>query len=223
MAHVVKCTICGERFDRDAFPYVETANMRFAHAHCALDKWNKNPIGDKPEVIDPANIRLCTYCKKQINLKTDDYVQITENLFAHKECQEKEDKRPKSDREKLEIYISKLFQTDFCPPNIMRQINILEEKGYTDSGMLKTLIYFYDIKGNHFDISRKTIMIIPYIYGEAREYYKKLYYATLYNSERDIKQYIPKQEEVTISPPHRETIRKRNLFTFLDEEGEEDN
>lgn len=219
MAHVVKCTICGERFDRDNEPYVKTSSSRYAHAHCALDKWDGK--SEKPRIIDPNNFRVCTYCKKYINLTEDEYVKVTDNLYAHKECFDKEQERPKSDREKLEIYICKLFDLDFCTPAIIKQLNSYEnDRGYTASGMLKTLVYFYDVKANPVP-DRPTVGILPYIYDEAKNYYKKLYYSNLYNKNRDMHNYIPQTEKVTIPVPHREVIKKRNLFTFLDEEGEE--
>ena len=87
--------------------------------------------------------------------------------------------------------------------------------------MLKCLVYFYDIKNNSLP-ERQTIGIIPYIWDETREYYKKIYYSNLYNQKRDMHNYIPKTKEVTISTPYRKMLKKRNLFTFLDEEGEKD-
>ena len=87
--------------------------------------------------------------------------------------------------------------------------------------MLKCLVYFYDIKNNSLP-ERQTIGIIPYIWDETREYYKKIYYSNLYNQKRDMHNYISKTKEVTISTPYRKILRKRNLFTFLDEEGEKD-
>ena len=54
----------------------------------ALDKWEKsgaNPI-TKPVVCDPNNTKRCMYCKGPINLLEDEYIQPSENLYAHKEC-----------------------------------------------------------------------------------------------------------------------------------------
>lgn len=42
MAHVVKCTICGQKFDRDNKLYVKTSGNRYAHAECAIKKWEKD-------------------------------------------------------------------------------------------------------------------------------------------------------------------------------------
>lgn len=150
MAHVVKCRICGERFDRDIFPYVMHSTRTYSHAHCALDKWEKEGCnGEKPTVIDPKNFAKCMYCEKLIDLTKDEYVHPRDNLYAHKECQDLEDKRPKSDRENLEKYVANLFDEDFCPAKLQRQLTKIEtEYGFTSSGMLKSLIYFYDIKGN---------------------------------------------------------------------------
>lgn len=223
MAHVVKCTICGERFDRDIELYSPTSTTRYAHAHCALDKWEKEgKKGEKPVIYDPKNFVRCMYCKGYINLQTDEYVHPTENLYAHKACQDKEDARPKSDREKLELYIASLFGLDFCPPAIQKQINhYIDEIGYTASGIQKTLEYYYKVKQK--PITRKdTIAIIQYYYGEARNYYYKIYKSKIYNEKRNMNSYKPQEQKISISPPERTTINHKKLFTFLDEEGDDD-
>lgn len=221
MAHVVKCTICGEHFDRDVFCY-SPDGKRYAHAHCALDKWEKgNKKGPKPKIIDPSNQVKCTYCKEYINLETDEYVKPTLNLYAHKACQDKEDKRVKSDREILEQYIANLYGEDFCPPAIIRQLNKFEtERGFTNSGMLKSLKYFYEIKENPVP-DYYSVGILPYIYDDARKYYETIYYSKIYNEKRKIDSYVPKEQKISITQPHREAVHRRNLFTFLDEEGED--
>ena len=62
------------------------------------------------------------------------------------ECSELEAKREKTDAEKLDDYIMKLMNYDYVPPMARKQINqFIKEYNYTYSGILKALIYYYDI------------------------------------------------------------------------------
>ena len=36
MAHIVTCTICGQKFDRDKIDAISTSVRRYAHATCVL-------------------------------------------------------------------------------------------------------------------------------------------------------------------------------------------
>ena len=38
IAHRVKCSICGEYFDRDKEPFVKTSSTRYAHQQCSMSK-----------------------------------------------------------------------------------------------------------------------------------------------------------------------------------------
>jgi hypothetical protein len=47
VAHFVKCSICGERFDRDKEPFVQTSSRRYAHEKCFHDSENNKSIEEK--------------------------------------------------------------------------------------------------------------------------------------------------------------------------------
>ena len=83
--------------------------------------------------------------------------------------------------------------------------------------MLKALVYFYEIKGNSVDKANGGIGIIPFIYNDAYNYYYSLWLANQKNEDKDISTFTPQAIEVTIPCPKRE-IRRRRLFTFLDQE-----
>ena len=53
----------------------------------------------------------------------DDVVKISERKYAHKHCAEIESKRELTDKEKLERYIMQMFNTDYVPPRIRKQID----------------------------------------------------------------------------------------------------
>lgn len=164
--HKVKCTKCGQIFDRDAIPYIETGNRRYAHKVCPL------PPNPKEE----------------------------------------------EDKEKLEAYIMKLFKIDYIDPRIRKQINqYINEYHYSYSGILKSLTYFYEIKGNSLDKANGGIGIVPYVYKNAYNYYFAIWEAQQKNEGKVIEEYKPKVKEVVIPIPKRK-VRKRRLFAFLDEE-----
>lgn len=119
----------------------------------------------------------------------------------------------------LEEYICKLFHVEFVPPKIQKQIKQMHtEFNYTYSGMLKSLIYFYEIQG-HGDIEKygQTINIISWVYEDAKKYFYTLYLAQLTNQSLTKEQVKTKIVEYTIpSPQHKK--RELKLFTFEEDE-----
>jgi hypothetical protein len=218
IAHVVKCSICNSSFDRDKHAFVQTAARRYAHADCALRKAALDEKELELEIVDPNDFVTCKYCKKTINKKEEKYIQITNSTYAHLACSELEAKREKTDAEKLDEYIMQLFNYDYVPPRAKKQINqFVQEYNYTYSGIHRSLIYFYEIKGGDRDAAHDGIGIVPFIYQDAYNYYYSLWLAKQRNEDKDLSQYIPRQVEIKITPPEREPI-KRKLFAFLDED-----
>ena len=112
----------------------------------------------------------------------------------------------------------RLFDTDFINPRIRKQINdYIKEYNYTYTGILKALVYFYEVKKNSLEKSQGGIGIVPYIYNDAYNYYYSLWLAQQKNENKDVANYIPVTREVHIPIPQRK-IKKRKLFAFLDEE-----
>lgn len=149
MGHSVICQYCKTSFDRDKLPYVIISSRRYGHATCYLREKEKNPDILELEVIDPTNFVLCCYCKKPIDKKKNAYKQITNSKYAHLGCAQLEEAREKTDEEKLDIYICKLFNSDYVYPRIKKQIKqFITEYNYTYSGILKALKYFYEIQGH---------------------------------------------------------------------------
>lgn len=217
MAHNVICTICQGRFDRDKVEYVQTGARRYAHAACALRKAQaeSTPI---PEVVNPLDSVICHYCKKPLNRKDEDCVALGNGKYAHQACVEIEDTRELTEAEKLDRYIMKLFNIDYVHQRIRRQINdYIKQYNYSYSGIRKSLTYFYEVKGNPIDKANGGIGIVPYIYQDAYRYYYSLWEAKQKNQSKDIESYKPQEIIITVPAPQR-NVKKRKLFTFLDEE-----
>ena len=93
----------------------------------------------------------------------------------------------------------------------------IREYQYTYSGMLKALVYFYEVKGNNRNKANGGIGIIPFIYKDAYNYYYNLWMIQQSNKDKNVIDYVPKLKEIKIPIPKKEP-RKRSVFTFLDEQ-----
>lgn len=166
----------------------------------------------------------CVYCKERFDRDKEPTTQISARRYAHKECAEKNQKektKEEKDLEDLESYIMKLFNEPYVNARIRKQIKeYRKEYDYTYSGMLKTLIWFYEIKGNSIDKANGGIGIIPYVYKNACDYYYSLYIAKLSNESKNIEDYKPKVKEIEIVSPAVK-IKRHKLFNLDDNEAEE--
>jgi len=82
--------------------------------------------------------------------------------------------------------------------------------------MLKALIYGFEVKGNiKADPLHPTLGIIPYIYQDAYNYYYCIWLAEQVNDKKNIEDYIPKEEKITIHSPKPKPLIETNAFQFL--------
>lgn len=173
-----------------------------------------------------AHIVTCIYCKKKFDRDKLPYQQVSARRYAHLACfQNEEIKKSKEeqDKEKLEKYIMKMFNETYINAKVRKQINMyLDDYNYSYSGILKALIYFFEVKGNPIDKANGGIGIVPWIYNDAYNYYYNLWLANQKNEDKVIEDYIPKDKVIKIPVPERK-IRKRKLFSFLDNDEEVDN
>lgn len=116
----------------------------------------------------------CLYCSESLDRNTEEFVTVGKR-YAHALCQKKVDEsksQDEKDKEALIQYIGKLYGT--CGALHHKQIKDLHSQGYSYSSMLKTLIYFYEVRKNTTERS-KGIGIIPFVYKDAYDYYYKLH------------------------------------------------
>lgn len=217
----VTCKYCNKKFNREKESYVQIpagTRFRYGHAECYLNAVNNGKEKNIYEVYDPKKFVNCFWCSKAMLPSDEDVVKLPDlfDRYAHKECAEK---HPKDDREKMIVYLIKLyhFKDDMTWPRLLQQAETLaKEYNFTYSGMVKALEYFYRIKQHPIDRT-KGIGIIPYVYKQAYDYYYNLWLAQEQNKTKNLNDYIPKDIVVVINSPQRQ-IEKRKLFTFLDEE-----
>ena len=126
------------------------------------------------------------------------------------------------DKNELENYIMKLFKTTYIDPKVRKQIKqYVDEYNFTYSGIHKALIYHFEIKGGSIEKANGGIGIVPYVYQNAYRYYYALWEAQQKNKDVVVNEYVPVIKEIVIPVPQRQ-IKKRPLFTFLDEDKEGD-
>lgn len=173
------------------------------------------------------HIVKCAICNEQFDANLIPFVKVNARRYAHESCAMNEDEKKtkeQKDKEALEAYILQLFKIEYISPKIKKQINtFINENKYTYSGIHKALVYFFEIKGNSIEKANGGIGIVPYTYDAAYRYYYALWEAQQRNENKVpiIEQYVPKVIEIRIPNPERKVKKKRNLFSFLDEEEEE--
>lgn len=163
----------------------------------------------------------CMYCGKTFDRDKVECVQVSARRYAEKTCAEAHENsktKEQKDLETLEEYIMKLFNTTYITARVRKQINQMKDvNNFSYSGMLKSLIYFYEIKGNSLEKANGGIGIVPFVYEDAYNYYYSLFVAQQKNEHKDLDSFIYETREITISSPQRKP-RKRQKFSFLDDE-----
>lgn len=161
----------------------------------------------------------CRYCGQEFDRDKEKAVKISNTRYIHERCLEKYNGEER-DLDRLEEYIIKVLNINYINKKIKNEINSYKKNyNYTYSGMLKSLIYWYEIKNkkdtnnvkNKVNSDSKGVGIIPLIYDEACKYYYNLYLVRSLNEGKIIDKYKPKEKIIMIKPPERKE-RKIKLF-----------
>lgn len=173
-----------------------------------------------------AHYCICTVCNQRFDRDKVQAVKTGARRYAHLRCKPDGEKVPlpnievDEDLQKLEDYIKKLLNEEYVNARVRKQIkDFKEEYGYSYSGMLKSLVYFYEVKGNSKEKANGGIGIIPFIYKDAYNYYFELFTAQNKNQSKDVISYTSKIKEITIKPPT-VYIPPKKLFDLDDKEEE---
>lgn len=163
----------------------------------------------------------CAICGIEFDRNSIQAVKHGARRYAHQSCYPEGEpvpmeESPASDPElkKLMEYISQKYNNKANFPLIRKQIKKFhDEYHYTYSGMLKSLIYFYEVKGNRVEDSNGGVGIIEYVYDKAKEHYYKIFLA----QKNADKNFSMKVKEYIIKPP-KSKGNKRKILNW----GEED-
>lgn len=155
----------------------------------------------------------CIYCGLTFYREKEDFVQI-KNRYAHTKCHELETEKlskEQKDLKELEDYIMKIFKEDYVNARIRQQIKRMREQfNYSYTGILKSLVYFFEVKRNPIEKANGGIGIVPYVYKDAYNYYYNLHMAQEKNKDKDIATFVVKEgKKIVIKPPERKVKQKR--------------
>lgn len=114
----------------------------------------------------------CYYCGKSFDRDKEPWEKPVKNRYAHKSCYDNKDDFLNGEDKILEK-CKEIFKDDFNRVRIKGQIKKFLAEDRTIDGILKSLEYFYDVRGNDTSRSNGGIGIVPYVYDEALEYWSK--------------------------------------------------
>lgn len=165
----------------------------------------------------------CIYCGERFDRDNEPFVEVSKNRYGHKDCYDgRLNNLTEEERNKilLQEYILKLFNYSVVPVKVQRQIdNFIDIQGYTYTGMLQALQYFFSVQGHSTEKANGGIGIIPYVYEDANQYFLNIYKGRAENDKDTIslaKRKLEKTKTIYIKSPQRRIKEKKEYFTFLD-------
>ena len=170
----------------------------------------------------------CLYCKEVFDAKPEDmdivWCKPRVNRYAHVECMEKEREgmeQDEKDFDELYRYVSKEQGSNF---NFVQFKKVTDswkkDYNYTYSGMLKSLLYFYEVKKNSKEkLKAGSIGIIPFCYTQAYNYYYDIYMAAQAAKNADFKGYT--YTEISIDAPQKKVLPPKLFNLDMENNNEE--
>lgn len=169
----------------------------------------------------------CSVCGIEFDRDRVQAVKVSARRYAHYDCDPKGEIVPLAanvdpDQEKLINYIKTLLGEQYNAARVRKQIkDYIEKDKFTYSGILGSLVYWYEVKGNSIEKANGGIGIVGFIYNDARCYFSKIQSGQEANDEEVILNYTIEEEYIEIESP-RVSSRGVKLFEFEeDTDGEE--
>lgn len=159
------------------------------------------------------NERKCYYCGEYFDITKEEFVKPVSNRYAHKICFEKYATPDDAYIPKIYEYLKNEVKIKYDYPVCERQrASFIKKLGYTNKGIYYSLKYFYEVKKQSPEKSGNRIGIVPYVYDEAKEYYKNLA-----AKQRAVKKVIESQKNVEHIEIHlKKTPQRRRKLIDLD-------
>ena len=152
----------------------------------------------------------CPKCGETFDRDIIQAVRINGRRYGHAKCYPDNNnfvplvEKKISEEQKIKNYAKSILKEQYVAARVNKQIKDFLAEGYTASGILKTLIYWYEIKHNDIPKAMGGIGIVPYVYKQALDYYYNLYLAEMANVDKDIDEYRPKEIFISIDLPKKE-------------------
>lgn len=149
----------------------------------------------------------CAVCGEKFNIELIQGVKYNATRYAHYECYPKGELVPLSE-DLVNRKILYDFVNDLLRPNtesfwtaFTRTANrLIENKGYTYSGMYKTLFWYMKVKNESINNVDTLFFVLNTCYEQAGEYFYTLYLINNEN-EKHIEYATPKQVTIEIKRP----------------------
>lgn len=170
----------------------------------------------------------CLYCGEYFNAKPDEenivWIKPRVNRYAHiKCCKEHEQNTSKEENAFHELYeyVKKEQGVNFNFVQFKKIVNTwCKDYNYTFSGILKSLWYFYEVKGNSKEKFRAgSIGIVPFCYTQAYNYYYNIYIASQLAGSGDYNTSL--KREVEIEAPIAKVLPPKLFNLDMEDEDEE--
>ena len=152
----------------------------------------------------------CPKCGETFDRDIIQAIRINGRRYGHAKCYPDNNnfvplvEKKISEEQKIKNYAKSILKEQYVAARVNKQIKDFLAEGYTASGILKTLIYWYEIKHNDISKAMGGIGIVPYVYKQALDYYYNLYLAEMANVDKDIDEYRPKEIFISIDLPKKE-------------------
>lgn len=152
----------------------------------------------------------CPKCGETFDRDIIQAVRINGRRYGHAKCYPDNNnfvplvEKKISEEQKIKNYAKSILKEQYVAARVNKQIKDFLAEGYTASGILKTLIYWYEIKHNDISKAMGGIGIVPYVYKQALDYYYNLYLAEMANVDKDIDEYRPKEIFISIDLPKKD-------------------
>ena len=169
----------------------------------------------------------CLYCGQIFDAKEEDkdivWYKPRTNRYAHISCGKQADStksQEEKDFDELYRYVKDEQKENFNFVQFDRITKAwIKDYGYTYSGMLKSLLYFYEVKKNSKEKFRAgSLGIIPFCYVQAYNYYYNIYMANQVAGTGDYDHHRTRVVEIDPPAAAPKTIKLFNIEMEDDDE-----
>lgn len=153
-----------------------------------------------------ANKTKCPGCSLYFDRDTTPFVHL-KNRYWHNLCHESANQQLNQDEQDykiLEEYVIKLFKVEYLDARIKKQLkDMMATYGFSYSGIHKTLVYWYEVKGSSIAKANGGLGIVPYVYEPAKKYFYTQYMAQLQNKDKNAAEFVTEGRTIIITSPKR--------------------
>lgn len=170
----------------------------------------------------------CLYCGQVFDAKPEEkdivWYKPRSNRYAHVKCGQKQSEQQTAEDkafDELYRYVQQEQGSNFNFVQFKKVTDAwIKDYKYTYSGMLKSLLYFYEIKGNSKKKLREgSIGIIPFCYNQAYNYYYEIYLASQRAGDGDYNNSLTR--EIEIDAPVAKVLPPKLFNLDMEDEDEE--